>query len=201
MLDFIHRENEPLTNPPAGRQEEWYADQAAQAAHDDNSYFRDISVVEFPQMLLCYPLHISNEGSIPSVAHSIWQPDDNRNFISFRPEENYRYHTVALSSDRQIALVASCYIAEDRDEFRGPNYTLDTLIWEDGKYKVDDLLSINFDGNDYQSCEEAATDGGNLQMFLAENLPNWGPQYVGKTYDVFTPDKYQYRAANLLGLP
>jgi len=108
---------------------------------------------------------------------------------------------VALSTDRQIAIVASCYLADDRDEFRGANYTLDTLVWEDGKYKLDGQLDINVDGNQYQSCEETATDGGNLEMFLVENLPNWGPQYVGKTYDIFTPDEYQYQGTDLLDLP
>ena len=200
MLDFIHRETEPLGTPPAGRGEEWYADRAAQAMHDFRNFRRDISVVELPQMLLCDPLHTADEELFTSTAGSIWQPDDNRNFISHRPSEGFRHYTVALSTDRQIAIVVSCYLAEDRDEYRGSTYNLNTMIWEDGKYKLDGRLTINAEGNEYQSCEETVTDGGNLEMFLTENLPNWGPQYGGKTYDIFPPDKYQYEGVNLLDL-
>ena len=200
MLDFIHRETEPLTSPPAGMEESWYADRAAQAMHDFRNFRRDISVVELPQMLLCDPLHTADEELFTSTAGSIWQPDDNRNFISHRPSEGFRHYTVALSTDRQIAIVVSCYLAEDRDEYRGSTYNLNTMIWEDGKYKLDGRLTINAEGNEYQSCEETVTDGGNLEMFLTENLPNWGPQYGGKTYDIFPPDKYQYEGVNLLDL-
>ena len=200
MLDFIHRENEPLTSPPAGREESWYADQAAQATHDFRNAHRILGIVEQPQMLLCQPLFGATEAIIPGFANSLWQPDDNRNFISPRPAEGFRHYTVALSSDRQIAITVSCYLADDRDEYRDAIYVLNTMIWEDSIYKLNGQLINNAEGNEYQSCEEAVTDGGNLEMFLTENLHNWGPQYVGKTYDIFPPDKYQYEGVNLLDL-
>ena len=200
MLDFIHRETEPLGTPPAGRGEEWYADQAAQATHDFRDFNRDVSIMELPQMLLCQPLHSSVEDLFTGSANSIWQPDDNRPFISHRPSEGFRHYTVALSSDRQIAITVSCYLAEDRDEYQDATYVLNTMIWEDGKYKLDGQLTINAEGNQYQSCEEALTIGGILPQFLVENLPNWGPQYVDRTYDIFPPGSYQYEAVNLLDL-
>lgn len=197
MIDFFHRDSEPLQPAPLDRPLEWYLEQVAQAAHDNQQSKRIYSNEELPHQLLCEPLINAHEKWIPSNASHIWQPDDNSPGNSYSPPENNDYHVVALSSDRQVALVAFCYVGADAFEYIGVPRILGIVIWEDGKYKLWRDIGHNIQGELYQSCEETATDGGGGFGNVFAEIASINPQLADKTFDTFAFGEHRYQAPDL----
>lgn len=195
MLDFIHRDTEPLDPAPLDRPLEWYLEQVAQSAYDNQQLKRAYSNEELPQQLLCDPLINAKEKWLSSSASQIWQLDDNRNWISHRPPENYEYHVMGLSSDRQVGLVVSCYVGDDTDEYKVGPRSFGILIWEDGRYKLWRYRTEIRTGVEYQSCEEAATHGGTIEGF---DLSDYDSRFAGKNYELFSFGEYRFAASDLL---